>query len=484
MTEFKGTRTWVAATSLILAMLCGAVLSVVAGSISVTVLVVTLAAAPLLAWLASRYPAAALGLMVAAQPLAAFEVVTPIGSPSPSIILLALVLGTNATAIGLAYKTRPLFRTTAWVLALWIASYALRIQYEDVGLVVRQIITLSSFAAVMIAASALANERRVLSWTVAGAVVALSFLGVLGVLGSTGVIPMTSAGAAPRTLLGVLSPFTRNYGLNLPNDTLDVLFPLAVSGTLVGLFRKDSSWRLRLSSAVGLVAVSLAALLVFQSRSMLAQLGVALVVALWVTGLPLRKLLIVPALVLCAGAAQSILQSDPTASTLHLQSILGSIQAVLNDPLAYLTGQNENLLFMRQATQAGLAQAIGNDNAVHNLFLSNLIGGGYVAFLLICIAYFRPVVVLARETMRRPDRRDLQVLAVAAAAMLVSVSVEPVRAVVLGNWLVLGLMVGAEALQPRRESRLIDQMERPKAWPFSSADRSIQRSSRNPQVGP
>jgi len=181
---------------------------------------------------------------------------------------------------------------------------------------------------------------------------------------------------------------------------------------------------------------------------MLAQLGVALIVAIWVTGSPLRRWLVVPGLVLVAGAAQSILQIDPTATTLHAQSITGAIQAVLQDPLAYVTGQSENSLFVQQAAQAGLSQAIGNDNAVHNLFLSNLIGGGYMAFLLICIAYFRPVVIVMRELLRRPDRLELQVLAVAASAMLVSVSVEPVRAVTLGNWLVLGLIVGAKDVQP------------------------------------
>ncbi|MGH7485371.1 MAG: hypothetical protein ACREMY_07165, partial [bacterium] len=299
----------------------------------------------------------------------------------------------------------------------------------------------------------------VLAWTGAGAVVALSILGTLGALASLGIIPLTSASAAPRELLGILSPFTRNYGLALPNDSLDVLFPLAVSFTLVGLFRRDSSWRSRIGCALGLIAVILAALLVFQSRSMLAQLGLALLVALWVTKLPLGRLIVIPALILCAGAVQSILQIDPTATTLHAQSIFGSVQSVLNDPLAYLMGQNENLLFVKDATQAGLAAAIGSDNAVHNLFLSNLVGGGYLAFLLICIAYFRPIALVARQAMRRLDDRSLQVLAIATAAMLVSVSVEPIRAVVLGNWLVLGLVIGADGFQAESKLRVPGQNE-------------------------
>ena len=192
-------------------MLCGAVLPFVVESVPATLMVGTMAAAPLFAWLASRYPAPTLGLMVAAQPLAAFQFATPIGNPSPSIVLLALILITNAATVGSAYKARPLFRSTVWVLALWIASYALRIHYQDAGVVIRQMITLSSFVAVLIAAAALANERHVFLWTGAGVIFALSLLAVLGALPSIGVIASTAANAAPRDLLGLVSPFARSY---------------------------------------------------------------------------------------------------------------------------------------------------------------------------------------------------------------------------------------------------------------------------------
>lgn len=452
LSEWLATNGWVVVGSLAFASLLGAVLPLVEDSIPETLLVATAGAAPLLVWIASRHPGAAIGLVVAVQPLSAFQFATPIGNPSPSIVLLAFVLAANGPAIRSAYNTRPLFRTTLWVLVAWVASYALRVQYEDAGSVGRQMITLSSFVAAFVAAAALADRRHVLAWSGAGAIVALSFLGVLGMLASAGVIPLTSATSAPRELFGFLSPFTRNYGLAIPNDSIDVLFPLALGATLVGLLRPERPWRLRFASALGLIAVSFAALFVFQSRSMIAQFGIALLIAVWVTEIPFRKVIIVPALVLLVWIAFSILEVDPTGTALHGQSVFGSLVAVLQNPLAYLVGQSENHLFLQQAAQYGLVNA-SDDNATHNLFLSNLVGGGYVAFLLICIAYFRPVWILAREVMRGPGRQVLQVLAVAAAAMLLAVSVEPVRATVLGNWLVLGFIVGSDALRPRPESR-------------------------------
>lgn len=471
-------RPWITLSAVLGAVLCGTAVSLVEGSAPPTVLICTIAATPLLAWVTSRFPAVSLGLLVAIEPLEAFSFATPLGDISPGIVMLMLLLIMNAERVRCAYSTRPLFRATFWVLALWIGSYVFRVNYEDPGLVARQMITIASFVAIMVAAAGLAGERRVLGWTTAGAVVALSVLGFLGALAGLGIIPLSGVSQAPRELLGILSPFTRNYGLSLPNDTLDVLFPLAVAGTLVGLFSRDSLWGVRVASAAGLVAVVLAALLVFQSRSMLAQLGVALVVAAWVTGIPFRKLLAIPLLVSCAIAAQSIMSIDATATTLHAASIFGSIDAVLNDPLSYVLGRSENALFAQEAAQAGLAAAIGNDNAVHNLFLSNLIGGGYVAFLLICIAYLRPIGLAIRGAVRRPCSRELQVLAIAAAATLVAVSVEPVRANILGSWLVLGLIVGTAALQPKSfRSSLGERLEREglTAAPIRGAEPSTDR---------
>jgi O-antigen ligase len=89
---------------------------------------------------------------------------------------------------------------------------------------------------------------------------------------------------------------------------------------------------------------------------------------------------------------------------------------------------------------------------IHNFLLSNLVTGGWLAFLTLIGAYVTVLIVAFRRW--RADRSDLisQTLLVAAVLVTFESAIEPVAANIAGLWLVFGFVLG-RGLPSRRRSR-------------------------------
>lgn len=434
-----------AALCLALAGTLGAVVPLSSYSVPFTAILLGLASLPLLILLVDKRPALALGTFVAVQPLEAFEVRTPIGTGSVGLLVLVLLLVRHGDKFLSKLKTERPLRLVAALLLLWMVAYPLRIGHEDAAAVARQMITMASFLAIAVVGASLSAERDILGAVAKGAVVALVTLGMAGVLVSYGIIPEPDRISEPRSVLGINSPFSRNYGLNVPFDAVAVLFPLCVPYFAVKLMRPNMAVGARCSSVVALASVLLPALLIFQSRGMVIQVMLALAVSAIIIRPRLAPF--VGALGMAAVVALSgeLVETDIISSGLRTASYSKVIENVVWSPSDFVFGVDENEFYTRTAASIGAGQAVSNDNAVHNLFLSNLVAGGYVSFLLLASAYWLLLLHTLRLWRARPKVFEQQVLLVAVVLALFAISVEPVRAGVVGSWLVMGLALGGQS---------------------------------------
>jgi hypothetical protein len=461
------------AIALIACLLTGAAIGVVvpylAGIANVPLVILLLCGTPIAVWLCRVRPVLALGLMVASQVLDSLQVQTPVASLSARTVLIVLLVVSQFPAFLERLRARAELRLTFIFLLAWLAIYPLRIVHTSADLVMREVVTNASFVAVAAIGAALSESKHVLRTVAAGSALALGVLGTSGVLVSLGYLQAPARVSLSRSFFGITSPFVRNYGLDVPFDAVALLIPLCVPFLALNVLGRKGSLRLRAGSLVVLLGITLAALLVFQARGMVIQIGLALLLSAWLTRNRLWFVIGVGAsALLLPSTVNLIFLSDPISSGLRL----GTAQAVLEqatNPASLLFGSNQDLLFATGAENAGFAAAISyaeNANVIHNLFLQNLAAGGLFAFLFMSAAH----VVLVYYAIRlwRVDRAvfESQVLLVAVALVLLELNLEPVRANIVGSWLVMGLCLGRQVRQTRKSPLNFSAAEtEPQVWP-------------------
>jgi hypothetical protein len=293
----------------------------------------------------------------------------------------------------------------------------------------------------------MADKPGVLKAVAIGSAAALVTLGIAGVLASSGVLPIPSRVQADRIILGLQSPFLRNYGLNVPYDAVALLVPLCVPFLALCVFRGPR----RLLAGMGLGLISFVVLLVFQARGMLLQIAVALVVAAWLVLKSFRAVLLPLAGFAVLQLGIVLFTSDQLSSGIRVGTDAAAVQQVISAPENLLFGANEDAVFQTGANNAGYGAAVAADqgaNAIHNLFLQNLVEGGLPSFLLITSAY--ALLLLQALRAYRIERLSSapMVLLMAAILVILEVNLEPVRANIVGSWLVLGLVLGRTSVRP------------------------------------
>jgi O-antigen ligase len=280
-----------------------------------------------------------------------------------------------------------------------------------------------------------------------GSAAALVTLGIAGVLASGGVLSLPSRVQADRLIFGLQSPFVRNYGLNVPYDAVALLIPLSVPFLLLCVFRGPR----RLIAGTALALISFFVLLVFQARGMLLQLAVALAVAAWLLMKSFRAVLLLLGGFAVLQLGIVLFSSDQLSSGIRIGTDAAAVQQVMGSPETLLFGTNEDIVFQIGANNAGYGAAISTDpgaNAIHNLFLQNLVEGGLLPFLLITSAYGMLLFHAFRGYLRERGSFASMVLLLAAVLVILEVNLEPVRANIVGSWLVLGLVLGRSSVRP------------------------------------
>jgi hypothetical protein len=330
---------------------------------------------------------------------------------------------------------------TAATLCAWTLLFPLRISHTPAFNVGRELVTNLSFFAIVAVAATFRPDRsllRILAWCTT---IAFCTLGIAGALAGLGIVPAPYRIAQPREMFGLVSPIPRNYGLNVPWDAVSLMLPLVLPLYVMTVLDRGQPSRHRRLAVIGLVASFLATVLVFQSREMLFEFLLAFMAALFLVCPRIMRILTPVAILVLGGALLSLIQFDVLSSTLRSQSDLKVLEVALQSPTALLMGVDENELFIDAADDAGYLRAISGDNAIHNTFLSNLANGGLFSFLCIVAAY--TLMTKASIQAWRRERRSLEnkSLLVATLLVLFVVSVEPVRADVVGNWLLMGLVL-------------------------------------------
>ena len=399
---------------------------------------------PLLLWLLDAYPLVLLGLFCAAQAFEGIQYNSPVGSLTLGIVMLLLLLGRYGATFVAKFRRSPQLRLGVWFLLLWIGTYALRVTYEEPAAVAREMITVTSFFAVFAVGAAFADRPEALRSVAYGAAAALALLGFLGVLASFGAIPLPPRAEAGRTFLGLASPFTRNYGIDVPYDAVALLGPLCVPYLVMSTVRRTGDRR---KAAVLLFAVSFACLLVLQARGLIFQI-ILTVAAVPAVIRPRRMLLVLPVVaVLLFGLFSAAAQTDEVSSKSRSATNRQVIADATKHPGEFLHGQDSNAYFQTVLRQEGLyyalASAFDADKIpIHNFFFANLVGGGWLAFLALVAAYLAMLVAAYRHWLARPDDLRSQVLLIAAGLVTFESLVEPVLASIVGVWLVMGLVLG------------------------------------------
>lgn len=434
-------------------------LAVVSGRPDIALLAVTVGWIPVLYAIGSRRPDVLVGLFVLAQPLEAFEVRTPITTVSVGNFLLAVLLLTNASSFRSMLRTSRVTQVATALLLGWLLMYPLRALHDPLGQVLRAAVTMASFVLVAVAGMAVARHPGTLRSIAVGAFGALMVLATAGILVNMGLAPMTVRTGAARDLFGITSPFLRTYGLNVPFDAVSFLIPLSAPYFCVRALDRHASRVGRVSSILAICLVGLASLLIFQGRGMLLQIATAIALA-GLLAVPRRYRIVVA---IAVGAALLVvavwlITADQLSSGLRSGIGLYAIESILADPARFLMGVPEGEFYLEAARSLGLQEYAPADSAVHNFFLSTLVGGGLFAFILI-VAFHALAIWVPFVHWRAAPSPASRAMLVAVVVVLVGLSIEPARAGIVGSWLVLGVAIGRGTIGNVSSQQHVDDSE-------------------------
>lgn len=394
-----------------------------------------------------------MGLFVLAQPLTAFAIATPVATITVDNLLLVLLLVFHV--LRKPVNSERGSRVVTALLIIWACTYVLRLTYVEPLALARLGVTVISFLLLYFVARRLPQTYttlKVLSLTALGA---LLIFGLAAALVTVGLISRPAVGLTfGREIFGFLSPFPRTYGLNVAIDAIAFLGPLTLPMLAYWLVAPAMPLLGRVGALSAILALSGFILLFFQARGMLLSIGLSLLVAFVVTRRHGRWLLIPAAVVAGAQYAPMLYASlagvDTVSSQLRFSNTLVLLRMISERPGDFVLGQNEGRLFYEIALELGLAQAIGGEgnDAIHNAFLSQLVGGGWLAFLSFTTVFALMLSRAIRQLRKDPHDPVWQILTISATLVIFEMLLEPARAQVIGNWIVLGLIFSVAAKRP------------------------------------
>jgi hypothetical protein len=384
-------------------------------------------------------------IFLAAQPLTTFAIQSPAGTLTVDNLVLVALAATRIPLWRAGTRTERLVST---LLCVWLLTYPLRVSYLSVDETLRTAITAASFVVIFMVARTLPADWKSLRLYAWSASFALAIFGVTALLAALGILPMphVEGHIGQRELFGIVSPYPRNYGLNVAIDSIALLAAVATPMLILCVLAPRVGFLERSLCLGALALLGACELYLFQARGMLLQilLSILLIAIIRYPGL---RLPVVVVFIFGAIKTVPLMSSvDQVSSSLRMANYFAVIDGIRENPMSFVFGRSENQMFVASAQDVGWGEAIsGEDNAIHNFFLGNLVGGGVIAFVCVVGAYALVGCKSAAEALARRDLRSTY-LFTAMMICLFELMVEPARAQVVGNWFVLGLAVQSRYL--------------------------------------
>lgn len=414
-----------------------------------SVTLVSLAALPVLWWLARVHPGLTFGVYLASQPLEAFEIQTPVGTLSAGIIVLTVLLLTCWRELIRIVESNNMVRATLLLCIIWTMFHILRAYHTPANEVLRQVLMLSSFTA-MWCIGCWGGYNRLYLHACAGAALGLMTMAALGVGASFGLVSLPSRVNESRTIFGVTSPLIRNFGLDLPYDATSLVASVAASGLAVVSF-KGTARRSRAMAVCSLGILLICSLLVFQSRGMVMQLMVGSVGGVMLSTRYKKTVVLLTLVGLGLGVAplyRSMYATDVVSSELRIDGVLTGLD-ILTSGIGWMpagvSGDAILSAFMARSRWAELVPVGSRFQPIHNLPLHEFVSGGVLVgatFMAIWLTTLRSAWRLWRTA-----REDVEAAGILLGVLMVSlvIVVEPVSSNAAGLWVLLGVVAGAAA---------------------------------------
>lgn len=379
--------------------------------------------------------------LLATQPLEGLQLPIGFGNLTIGIGVLIVIL--------LRWHSEILSCTTQRGLALplalaaaFLAGRLVHLFHSPLDVTLREFPQAASYFAAMAVGLWVASRRR-LGYVAVGAAASLLVMALIAAVSGVQLLDSGSHAGPARALFGVSSPLARGYGLPLPNDATALLLPLAVPW-FVWVIRHATSRRQRVAATLLLLSLSIAVVFVFQSRSMLLQLGVAALFGaalwgrfrLWVTATTVSMAM---GVLLLSGQLDSV---DPASSELRLDGFRTAASLLTDGPEWVAVGTGTEVIYDRfmalsywgRVFEPGLAF-----QPIHNLILNELVHSGIV----VAGALLGLWAVVATRLWRVRDLVHSSpywfAAAVGLAMTALATQFDPISSNVISMWLVLGV---------------------------------------------
>jgi hypothetical protein len=323
-------------------------------------------------------------------------------------------------------------------MVVFVLSHFITLQHEIPSVATRAVITASGFAGFWVAGllSGSAHERKGLAL---GAICVVLMFAVLAVLAYVGLLPLPFAVSAKRTLLGIRSPIERVGVLGF--TALGVILPLGVPWLMSVLFRGKNASE-RVAAFFGVVAIFAASLLIFQARSMVVEIGVALGLSfvLFRPSLTMGALVSGAFLVGLVVVLPQLINADKISSDVRGESYTASFNLIRERPSILILGSNQADTLTRVQDESKFGSLVPNA-PVHNIFIMETLSTGLLTSVSLALLFLIPMWRGFRLVIRRGHETEMGALAVLMGAMLLcDVMVLPESSNVAGLWISLGLM--------------------------------------------
>lgn len=423
------------------AALVGVLTTLYADNFRLVIILLSIVLSPFLLVLIIRVPELAGGVLVFVQIFEAFELETPVGFVSLGTILLVIYLLVHLRGILYLLNHSRYLSVQAIFLLLLIGAHGLQVLHVEPAVVVRGLVTLFSFAMYWLIGIKLSSSMKFIRATVIGSALALLVLGILGILASSGVIPAPTRIIEPRAFFGFVSPFQRNYGLNLSFAGVALLVPLCAPWIFgQALFTRSGLGRLFAFTTY--VTLAMLSLLVFQSRSMI--LIFIVVPAIIIAISSSRSILRLASISLGLGCVMlvlpGLLNADEGIGSSYRTDSFGYIFEYLRThPTTLLIGTDVDEIRAQVVGFSAYTELVG-EAPIHNMFLGELLQGGVLAAgslaMLFAIPLFRARQLLS---LGAENRQVGSIVIAALSAAFIEIMVNPIEANVAGLWLALGI---------------------------------------------
>lgn len=419
----------------------------------------SLASLPLFLWASAGAPHLAVGIIVCSQILERFEFQTPFGTISLGITALVAFLGQSLPSI-LRLLQSAGYRVAIVCLIAYVAGHGFQFLHVDASAALRQVITASSFAAFTLLGIYVGANWRLLSAAGVGATVALLVLAGLALATALGTNFFGAFTSPARQILGITSPFDRNYGID--TATLGLLLAPAVPW-LTYVVRVGHAFWARSASAITLMIIWLASLLLFQSRSMVLEVPVGFVLTAslmnrtFVAGtmsLILGGIAIVGTGLITAGGTD---YATTVSTQLRVESYAGAFDYLRNNMAVLFVGTDPTQFHLTVNASLTYGSQIPAGAPTHNLLIETIVAGGAVSVTGLILLVLSPLAHMLRTA--RAEGRFSRASAVALSGVVIAVFEASVTPGIANSglfWMTLGIATAVAASVMQKQSKISD----------------------------